>query len=258
LQEYECSFLGTGDTYIEGEVLKQISSQTSEDYYIKYNNRMRVWQDSEPQYTYLIACDTSLGRDRDYSAFHIINMYNGQQVAEFYSNRTPINDFAKIIASEGMLYNIAHVVCERNTIGNNLIDWLFNICEYENLWSDDKGDMGFQVTAKNRDSILADLEEAIRTDSIKINSTRTCDELMTFVMNEQGRASAERGYHDDLIMSLALAVHGYKNLIETTFIDYVSKIPHKDVPPMPSKVYKVPVKTMSGAVTEEDYKWLMR
>ena len=153
LQEYECSFLGTGDTYVDGMVLKDISKQTSEEYYTKYNNRMRVWQEPHPQYSYLISCDTSLGRDRDYSAFHIINLYNGQQVAEFYSNKTAINDFAQIIANEGMLYNIAHVICERNTIGNNLIDWLYNIYEYENLWSDEKGDIGFQVTAKNRESI---------------------------------------------------------------------------------------------------------
>jgi hypothetical protein len=222
LQEYECSFLGTGDTYVDGQILKTISSQTSEDYYIKYNNRMRVWQDPQPQYTYVLACDTSLGRERDYSAFHIINLYNGQQVAEFYSNRTPINDFAKIIATEGMLYNIANVICERNTIGNNLIDWLYNIYEYENLWTDEKGDIGFQVTAKNRESLLADLEESLRTDLIKINSIRTCDELMTFIITEGGKAQAERGYHDDLIMSLALSIYSYKHLLETNLVDYFS------------------------------------
>jgi len=258
LQEYECSFLGTGDTYIEGSILKEISSQTSENYDIKYNNRMRVWQDPMPYYTYLISCDTSLGRGRDYSAFHVINMYNGQQVAEFYSNRTPINELAKIIADEGMLYNIAHVICERNTIGNNLIDWLYNIYEYENLWYDEKDDIGFQVTMKNRDTILANLEEAIRTNLIKINSTRTCDELMTFIVKDQGKAQAEKGYHDDLIMSLALAVHGYKNLLDTTPMEHVSKIPHKEAPPMPSRSWKFRIKTVGGEMSEEDLRWLMK
>jgi len=37
-------------------------------------------------------------------------LYNGQQVAEFYSNRTAINDFAKIIFNEGTLYNIATII----------------------------------------------------------------------------------------------------------------------------------------------------
>jgi hypothetical protein len=125
LQEYECEFLGTGDTFIDGEVLRQLVENTNTDYYIKYNNRMRVWEDPKPYYEYVIGVDVSLGRGRDYSAFHIINRYNGEQVAEFYSNRTPINEFAEIIAREGSLYNIAHIIVERNTIGNNLIDALF-------------------------------------------------------------------------------------------------------------------------------------
>tara|TARA_R110002110_G_scaffold64574_3_gene178399 strand:- start:2501 stop:3058 length:558 start_codon:yes stop_codon:yes gene_type:complete len=185
-------------------------------------------------------------------------MYNGQQVAEFYSNKTPINDFAQIIANEGMLYNIAHVICERNTIGNNLIDWLYNIYEYENLWADDNNDMGFQVTAKNRDILLADLEEALRIGLVKINSTRTCDELMTFIISEGGKVKAEKGKHDDLIMSLALAIYGYKNIIDTTTIEHISKIPHKDSPAMPSKQLKAPLKTSYGEATQEDIRWLMK
>ena len=259
LQEYECSFLGTGDTYVEGEVLKNISSQTSEKYYTKYNNRMRVWQDPNPQYSYLISCDTSLGRDRDYSAFHVINLYNGQQVAEFYSNRTPINDFAKILFNEGMLYNLATIVCERNTIGNNLIDWLLNIYEYENLWEDEKGEIGFQVTAKNRESILAELEEALRTDLVKINSTRTCDELMTFIISDNGKPEAEKNHHDDLVMSLALAVHSYKNLLDSTPVEFESRLNKDEAPPLPpSKMYKHRFKTEFGGIAEEDYRWLTK
>jgi len=258
LQEYECSFLGTGDTYIEGEILKEVSKQTSDDYYTKYNNRMRVWQDPQPHYSYLIACDTSLGRDRDYSAFHVINMYNGQQVAEFYSNRTPINDFAQIIASEGMLYNVAHVICERNTIGNNLIDWLYNIYEYENLWCDEKGEIGFQVTAKNREIILAQMEESIRRDLIKINSTRTCDELMTFIIKETGRVEAEKGHNDDLIMSLALAIHAYKYLLDSMPMEFATNLGNAEAPPMPAKLDNIQVRTSFGSISEEDYTWLIK
>jgi hypothetical protein len=258
LQEYECSFLGTGETYIEGEILKTVSEQVSDDFYDKYSGRMRVWQDPEPHYNYLISCDVALGRDRDYSAFHIINMYNGQQVAEFYSNKTPINDFAKIIAQEGMLYNIAHVICERNTIGNNLIDWLFNVYEYENMWTDEKGEIGFQTTARNREEILANLEEAVRTDLIKINSQRTVDELFTFVINDSGKVEAEKGYHDDLIMSMALAVHGFRQLIDSTPIDTMTLLAKDQKPLAPTKVYKANIKSSFGQMTEEDYRWLMK
>ena len=36
--------------------------------------------------------------------------------------------------------NCTKYICERSTIGNNLIDWLNNVYEYENLWDDEKGD----------------------------------------------------------------------------------------------------------------------
>jgi hypothetical protein len=55
---------------------------------------MRIWEDPQPNHEYVLAADPSIGRERDYSAFHIIDIYNGKQVAEFYSNRTPINEFA--------------------------------------------------------------------------------------------------------------------------------------------------------------------
>ncbi len=256
LQEYECSFLGTGDTYIDGEVLLQLKENISDQYTIKYNNRMRVWQEPDTAYTYVLMCDAALGRGRDFSAFHIINAYNGQQVAEFYSNRTPINEFAEIIAREGRLYNTAYVVPERNTIGNNLIDWLFNIYEYENIWMDEKSEFGFQVTAKNRETILAGMEEAVRTNLVKLNSSRTVNELTTFIFTENGKIEADKGKNDDLIMCLAIGTHVFKDLIETTPMEHINKIPYKDYPMMISNNSKGVSKALGG-MSKEDYKWLL-
>jgi len=256
-QEYECAFLGTGETFIEGSILENLHTQINEEYYNKYNRRMRIWNDPDPQYDYLIACDVALGRERDYSAFHIINMYNGEQVAEFYSNKTPINDLAEIIAKEAGLYNTAYVFIERNTIGNNLIDWLFNVLEYENLWVDEKGDIGYQVTTKTREILLASMEELIRRNVIKINSGRTVQELLTFIITENGRYEADVGQHDDLISSLSLAAFGLNNLIETTPLEH-TKILHKESKPLGmSLIKKYPIKSFGG-MTQEDLRWLMK
>ena len=226
LQEYECEFLGTGDTFIEGSILTTLKDNISEDYYTKYNNRMRVWKDPDPSYDYIIGVDTALGRELDYSAFQIVNVYNGEVVAEFYSNKTPINDFSKIISAEGSNYNTALLLVERNTIGNNVIDWVYNQYEYENVWHDEKGNPGFQVTLKNRDQLLADLEEAIRTNVIRINSERTLKELNAFVMTESGKVAAEKNSHDDLIMSLALAIHGLNIYMQREpMLDFKEKHP---------------------------------
>ena len=256
LQEYECEFLGTGQTFIDGETLRQLVENENKEYYIKYNNRMRVWEDPKSYYEYVMGVDVALGRNRDYSAFHIINRYNGEQVAEFYSNRTPINDFAKIIATEASLYNIATVLVERNTIGHNLIDWLFNSIEYENLWMQEGKDLGLQVTSKNREIMLTKLEEYIRTNKLKINSKRTIDELLAFIIKDNGKIQAESNHNDDLVMSLSFTTHLLDKLQETNPVEITNNPPKNPIthPPSPSIVNV----QSYGGITQEEIKWLMK
>lgn len=215
LQEYECEFLGTGDTFIDRHTLTRLKDTTSEEWSSKYTHRMRVWQEPQPYYNYLISVDSSYGREKDHSAFHVINLYNGEQVAEFYSNTTPVSKFAEIIAKEGYHYNTAYVQVERNGLGMALIEQLWEILEYDNLIMDDKGEFGVMLTNKTREVLLADLEESIRKGKLKINSSRTVDELMTFVINEEtGKVEADDGYNDDLVMSLALAAYSMDDLFK--------------------------------------------
>ena len=256
LQEYECEFLGTGDTFIDGMILSHLSEQVDNEYYTKYNNRMRVWKDPEPFYDYIIGVDTALGRERDYSAAQIINLYNGEVVAEFYSNKTPINDFAAILNSEGLYYNIANVVVERNTVGNHVLDLLFNDLEYENVWHDERGIPGFQVTQKNRDTILSELEESIRTNVLKINSQRTLNELNTFVITNSGKINADKGKHDDLIMSLTLANHVMRSVRETSIVEFKRESSFNNTETYP-KEPRIPL-ISHGGPQMEDLKWLMK
>tara|TARA_R110000824_G_scaffold104674_1_gene248329 strand:+ start:204 stop:1733 length:1530 start_codon:yes stop_codon:yes gene_type:complete len=222
LQEYECEFLGTGDTFIGGETLQVLRDNFNDNYETKYNNRMRVWKHPEAFKEYLIAADVGLGVDKDFSAFQVIDIYTGEQVAEFYSNKTSIKEYAEILAYEGELYNTAYCVPERNGIGIEFIRILFEDLEYENIWSqpDKKFQLGLQVTNQNRDAILATLEEYIRTNKIHVNSERTVKELTTFIVNKNNKIQAEEGYHDDLVMSLAIACYTFKDLIDTTPLEH--------------------------------------
>ena len=213
-QEYEKEFLGTGSTYIDGESLQFLHENIKQSYDTKYQGRMRVWKTSEPYYEYIMGVDTSLGRELDYSSFVILNAYNGEQVAEFYSNNTPIDEFAEIIATEAMLYNVCKVVPERNGIGANLVSELFDRQEYENIWLDDRNELGINITSTNREVILSDMEEAIRNRKVTVNSDRLVKELLSFEINKNGRVEAAKGHHDDLISSLSLAVKGLNQLLE--------------------------------------------
>ena len=259
LQEYESEFLGTGETYIDGEILRSLSDESNKDYWIKYNNKMRIWRDPHPHHEYAMGVDCSIGRQRDYSAFHIFDMYNGEQVAEFYSNRTPINEFAKIIADEARLYNTAFVLPERNTIGANLIYFLLEELEYENLLMDEKRQIGIQVSQKNREILLANMENAIRNGSLKINSERLINELFTFIINpDTGKIEADNNCHDDLVMALAFSVKIYSDIVGNTPMERDSLVDNIGLTPSNVFNYKFNVNTATGGVTEEDIKWLMK
>jgi len=251
LQEYECEFLGTGDTFIEGQILQELLENVSDDFYRLYNNRMYVWEDPDPTINYFMSVDVSLGRGRDYSAFQILDLHTGMQVAEFYSNTTPINEFAKIIYEQGMRYNLCPVLIERNTIGNNLIDYLFEQLEYENVWFDEKGHAGLQITTKNRDQILIEMEEAIRISEVKLNSKRTVMELNTFIITDNGRYQADTGQNDDLVMSLALSIYGSRRFRESNPGIIINKNKKDSKPLSPLKSYSF------GKGKEEDISWIL-
>lgn len=255
LQEYECEFLGTGDTYLEGYLLRRLVEDVNEDYWIKYNNKMRVWKEPVPEHEYVIGVDVSLGRDRDNSAFHIINSYTGEQVAEFYSNKTPINELAQILTNEANLYNNASVIIERNTIGNNLIDWMFNIYEYDNLWVDEKNDFGIQVTTKNREELLARMEEYIRNNFVKVSSKRTIDELLTFIIDDNGKITADEGKHDDLIMSLSITIFLLHTLGEGGPLEMKAT---EEAERKPIEPHRAVIHDGEDKELEEDIRWLMK
>jgi hypothetical protein len=70
---------------------------------------------------------------------------------------------------------------------------------------------GITTSVKNRQAMLAKLEEVLRNRRIKVYSSRLAEELKTFVWNPNtNKASAMKGYNDDLIMSLAIGCYLYE------------------------------------------------
>ena len=111
------------------------------------------------------------------------------------------------------------IVVENNNIGFSVLEKLIE-SGYPNLYYSIKGSHeyveqyraeqisnsvpGFTTSSKTRPLIIAKLEEFIRNELIIINSSRTFQELKTFVW-KNGRGEAQRSYNDDLVMSLAIA-----------------------------------------------------
>ena len=78
---------------------------------------------------------------------------------------------------------------------------------------------------------------------------------MTFIIDDNNKIKADRGKHDDLIMSLALATFALHTLSEGNLLEY-SQIPHKERKPLVPDVWKKSI-TTAGGITEEDMRWLL-
>jgi len=123
------------------------------------------------------------------------------------------------------------MVVENNNIGYTVLDKLTE-CEYPNLYHSIKSTheyieqhqaeyrtsavAGFSTSMKTRPLVIAKLEEFIRNKLIKVYSFRAVEEMKTFIW-KNGRPQAMKGYHDDLIMSLAIACWVRDTAIQSNF-----------------------------------------
>ena len=67
------------------------------------------------------------------------------------------------------------------------------------------GTVGFETNKKTRQTIIDGLKDVATHALETIYDYDTLGEMLTFVYDENRKPQAERGEHDDLVMSLAIA-----------------------------------------------------
>ena len=215
-QEFECNFLGSSGTLIEGSKLKNLVSRNP----VGETQFMRVYEQPEKDHVYACIVDVSRGKGLDYSAFHIIDVTSMpyKQVCIYRDNTiTPI-DYAEIIYRTIKRYNDAYTLIEVNDIGEQVAEVLHYEFEVETLmFTESAGRSGKRIStgfSKNSDKGVRTtksvksvgcnmLKMLIEQDQLIINDFQTINELSTF--SRRGVSyEAESGCHDDLVMGLVL------------------------------------------------------
>ena len=154
----------------------------------------------------------------DYSTFHIIKLETLTVVGE-YQGKPSLDMYADILNQVGREFGNAMLVVENNNIGFSVLTKLLDY-GYPNVYHSIKSTHeyieqhqaeyrnsavpGFTTSMKTRPLIVAKLEEFIRNKLITVYSSRTINEMKTFIWRN-GKPQAMKGYHDDLIMALAIA-----------------------------------------------------
>ena len=225
-QECDCDFVSSGETVIEPETLMFYKETYIQEPIEKggFDGNLWKWEHADYSKSYMVVADVARGDGADYSTCHVIDIVNATQVAE-YKGKVDTKDFGNFLVALSTEYNDALLVIENANIGWATIQQVIDR-DYKNLFymskdlkyidvenqmrnkyrADEKQMVaGFSTTSKTRPLIISKLDEYFREKTIIVRSTRLIDELFTFIyMN--GRAEAMKGYNDDLVMSLSIAL----------------------------------------------------
>lgn len=211
LQAYACEFLGSSHTLISGDVLKDIESIKPKDRIFVQGTEefVKIYEEPLENHKYILSVDPAKD-GRDYFALHMIDVtkFPFKQVA---SGRLQIDyllmpNFLYDFANS---YNTAFTIIENNEgAGQSIADTLKRDFEYENLYYDRTGNKfktypGFRTTPKSRAQLLETLKLLIENKKLEIYDADTILELQRFILVKK-KFQAEEGFHDDLVMSLAI------------------------------------------------------
>ena len=170
------------------ETTKNLSDrQISQEYLIKspkqrmgFDLNVWLWKDPLSEHKYIVSADVARGDSKDYSTFHIIDITEGEVVAE-YKGKIPPDRFGELLNKFGRMYNNALMCPENNSYGFATLIKLKEL-NYPRIYYKRRkavyiGDYvpaketdiaGFTTSGKSRNLILSKLEEVIRNKLIKI------------------------------------------------------------------------------------------
>jgi hypothetical protein len=216
-QELECNFLGSGDNVIDSGTMEKIKKNDIKEPKDKMmGGALWVWEDPILDHKYIMGVDVSRGDSEDFTTFNIVDFDTREQVVEFL-DKVPPDIAAEIALKWAQRYNAFVVIDITGGMGVSTARKMQEL-GYKNLYIDGQVSTdiwkydpkaqekipGINFNNK-RVQIIATFEEYIR-HGFKIRSSRLYNELLTFVYIN-GRPDHIKGQHDDLIMSVAMALY---------------------------------------------------
>lgn len=179
-----------------------------------FNRGLTMWDIPKFNRKYYYGVDTAEGLGGDFSTIEMIDE-EGEQVAEFKSNKIKPYDFAHLVNDIGIYYNNANAVVEKNAAGNIIVDKLKHDYQYPNMYKykryDNKGkgkrEIGFVTDEKSKSLMIGSFVELFETEQLGIKSKDLLKEMKVFAF-DNGKMGAIAGSNDDLVMAMAMAIQG--------------------------------------------------
>ena len=163
---------------------------------------------------YQIGVDPSEGVT-DPSSISVISE-EGKKVAKF-NGKIPIFALGQKVEFLYEKYGHPLIIPEVNSAGQALLLQIRDLKVYRRKVYDEKYDketekLGWKTSYQTKEALISNFQEALRQDFPKIYDAKTIEEMKTFVWSDSARqkgAGAQRGFHDDDVMSTLLGFWGF-------------------------------------------------
>ncbi len=232
-QELDVSFIGSGGNVIDEQYIEHQNNFNVKEplYTAGPDGDIWIWAEPQEGHQYILASDVSRGDGEDSSTMVILDFTTMEQVVEYQGKIQP-DLLAQIIEEYGDLYKAYTVVDATGGMGVStilkLLEFGYKRLHYDNQNGKILSSRQRELTSFNKDNkipgfhatsvrlpMVSNLEFKIRTDAVKIRSVRMTSEMKTFIY-KNGRPDHMDGYHDDLLMAMAMCLwvieHSFKNL----------------------------------------------
>ena len=233
-QEYPCTpeeaFLASGQCYFDSEkIIKRLQEttkpiKTGNFIYELYNEKImsykwhddpngfiKIYEDVENITPYVLGGDTA-GEGSDNFTGQVLNNITGKQVAVLKQTFNEI-EYTRQMYCLGMYYNQALIGIETNYSTYPTVK--LAEMKYPNMYIRDKNPddyrdmlekkLGVNTNKSTRPYMLAIAQTVVSENINNITDTETLNEMVNFIINEKGKAEAQEGCHDDLVMGFAIA-----------------------------------------------------
>jgi hypothetical protein len=220
-QECDCDFSTSGDVVFYPEFI-----EFYEKTYIKEplerrgaDRNLWIWEPADYSRSYMVIADVARGDSKDYSAFHILDIESNTQVGE-YKGQIGTKEYGHLLYGIATEYNNALLIVENANVGWSTLQTLIER-GYPNLYYSPKsGEVnadsyfneyintnkmvaGFTTSTRTRPLCIGKFQEALSDKGVIIQSKRLIEEMKVFIW-KNGKAEAQQGYNDDLVMSFGL------------------------------------------------------
>lgn len=174
---------------------------------------VKFWKAPIQGRRYAVGVDVAEGVGGDASVVEVYDAVTLEQVAEFVSDEISPSKLAEVAVGVAKHYNSAILAIERNNHGLTTIEVAKKL--YGNLYVQKVFDersaratnkIGWTTSAHTRDLMLDEMEELVNDATIKVNSAILKNEMLSFVIDQDGRREAKSGRHDDTVMASAITI----------------------------------------------------